>query len=102
MSGSTAFVLGGGGVLGATQVGMLAALLERGITPDLVVGASVGALNGTLVAADPTPGCVERLTALWTSLAGAEIFSASLWSQAARAAKHGTHLHSPEPLRRLL
>jgi NTE family protein len=101
-AGSTAFVLGGGGVLGATQVGMLAALLERELTPELVVGASVGALNGALVAADPTPGCVERLTELWTSLAGEGVFSSSLWSQAARMTKHGTHLHSPEPLRRLL
>ena len=51
-----AFVLGGGGVLGATQVGMLRALLEAGRRPDLVVGTSVGALNGAALAADPSPG----------------------------------------------
>ena len=50
----TAFVLGGGGVLGATQVGMLQALLAADITPDLVVGTSIGSVNGAFVAADPT------------------------------------------------
>ena len=50
---TTAFVLGGGGVLGAVEVGMLRALFERGIVPDLVLGTSVGALNGALVAREP-------------------------------------------------
>ena len=54
-AGGTAFVLGGGGVLGATEVGMLRALLDHGVGPDLVVGTSVGAINGALVAADSTP-----------------------------------------------
>ena len=50
-----AFVLGGGGVLGAAEVGMARALLEAGIRPDLVCGTSVGAINGAAIAADPTP-----------------------------------------------
>ncbi len=50
-----AFVLGGGGVLGAVEVGMLRALLEYGIRPDLVVGTSIGPVNGVLAAADPSP-----------------------------------------------
>ncbi|MEO6512397.1 MAG: patatin-like phospholipase family protein, partial [Nocardioides sp.] len=62
---TTAFVLGGGGVLGAVEVGMLRALFERGITPDLVLGTSVGALNGALVARDPSVAVIERLTELW-------------------------------------
>ena len=53
---TTAFVLGGGGVLGAAEVGMLRALFEVEVTPDLVLGTSVGALNGAMVARDPTPG----------------------------------------------
>ena len=48
-----AFVLSGGGASGAIQVGMLRALTDAGIRPDLVVGSSVGALNGTRYAADP-------------------------------------------------
>jgi NTE family protein len=98
----TAFVLGGGGVLGATQIGMLRALVERGIVPDLVVGASVGALNGAVIAAEPSSDSVRTLTELWSDLAGAGIFSDSIVSQAARLARHRTHLHSADPLRALL
>lgn len=47
---STAFVLSGGANLGAAQAGMLAALDEAGVRPDLVVGASVGAVNGAWIA----------------------------------------------------
>lgn len=48
--GMVAFVFEGGGSYGAAQVGMLNALLDAGVTPDLVVGTSVGALNGALLA----------------------------------------------------
>jgi NTE family protein len=102
MAVDTAFVLGGGGVLGATQVGMLRALLEHGISPDLIVGASVGALNGAVLASDPSMGSVQMLTGLWSDLSGAGIFSDSVFAQAARVAKHRTHLHSAQPLRMLL
>ncbi len=47
---TTAFVLSGGACLGAVQVGMLQALREAGITPDLIVGTSVGAVNGGWIA----------------------------------------------------
>ena len=57
---TTAFVLGGGGVLGAVEVGMLRALFERGIRPDLVLGTSIGAFNGALVASQPEPAVVGR------------------------------------------
>ena len=82
-----AFVLGGGGVLGASQVGMLRALFEHGVRPDVVLGTSVGALNGAVVASDPTPAAVERLTELWLSLSGEGVFSDSLFGQAARLAR---------------
>jgi NTE family protein len=98
----TAFVLGGGGVLGATQVGMVRALLEHGVRPDLVVGTSVGALNGALIAADPTPAVVDRLTGLWESLSSSHVFSGSVFSQLGTLARYGTHLHSNDGLRRLL
>jgi NTE family protein len=97
-----AFVLGGGGVLGASQVGMLGALVERRVLPDLVLGTSVGALNGALIAADPGAASVDRLADLWSTLSEAGVFSSSLVSQAARLAKHGTHLHSAAPLRQLI
>ena len=43
---TTAFVLSGGGSLGAMQVGMLRTLLRNGIEPDRIYGTSIGALNG--------------------------------------------------------
>jgi len=60
----TAFVLGGGGVLGAHEVGMLRALSQAGVRPDVVVGTSVGAINGAFVAADPA-GAAARLDQIW-------------------------------------
>jgi NTE family protein len=99
----TAFVLGGGGVLGAAEVGMLRAVLEAGVRPDLVLGTSVGALNGALVAADPTPDVVGRLVGLWeAAAAGRDVYSDGAVRQVSRAVRTGTHLHSSEPLRRRL
>jgi NTE family protein len=96
-----AFVLGGGGVLGAHEVGMLKALAEAGIHPDLIVGTSVGALNGVMVAADPAEA-VTRLGELWRDEGVGEAFAGSLFGRVATLARSGTHLHSSEPLRRML
>jgi NTE family protein len=63
--GEVVFVLGGGGLLGAHEVGMLAALAERRIHPDVVLGTSIGAVNGALYAAEPGPEGVARLRSLW-------------------------------------
>jgi len=98
----TAFVLGGGGHHGAHEVGMLQALLERSITPDLVVGTSVGALNGAAIAAEPTLETVERLRALWLELDEDKVFGGSFLSGAARIVQRRTHLHSNLALRRLI
>ena len=98
---TTAFVLGGGGLLGAHEVGMLRALAEAGVRPDLVVGTSIGAINGVVVAADPA-GAAARLSRMWQGEELRLAFSEKLWGRAARLARSGTHLHSLEPLRRLL
>ena len=97
----TAFVLGGGGLLGAHEVGMLRALSEAGIRPDVVVGTSVGAINGAFVAADPA-GAAARLGELWQGEALRHAFSGTLLSRMVLLARSGTHLHSIEPLRRML
>ena len=97
----TAFVLGGGGILGAHEIGMLRALSEAGIRPDVVVGTSVGAINGALVAADPAKAS-ERLGDLWQGDALGRAFGETLWGRAVTLARSGTHLHSIEPLRRVL
>jgi NTE family protein len=98
-----AFVLGGGGVLGAHEVGMLQALAEAGIRPDLILGTSVGAINGVFVAADPDPAAaVPRLARVWLDGAAGEAFRGSLFGRVRTLARSGTHLHTNEPLRRLL
>ncbi|WP_028643725.1 patatin-like phospholipase family protein [Nocardioides sp. URHA0020] len=100
---TTAFVLGGGGVLGAVEVGMLRALFERGITPDLVLGTSIGALNGAMVARDPDASVIPKLTALWQSAgSGAEVYGDSPLRTVRRAVSTGTHLWSSAPLKQAL
>jgi NTE family protein len=98
----TAIVLGGGGVLGATQVGMLRAVLESGVQPGLIVGTSVGAINGAAIAANPTSAGVEVLADLWGSLTEAGMFGDNVLARAGTLAKHRTHLYSPTPLRKLV
>lgn len=74
-SGPTAFVLSGGASLGAVQVGMLRALYERGIAPDLIVGTSAGALNGGFIASRPqTVATADALAAIWRDLRRGEVF----------------------------
>jgi NTE family protein len=101
-SGETAFVLGGGGLLGAAEVGMLQALTEAGITPDLVLGTSVGALNGAAIAAAPTAETVERLTELWSALGTEGVFASSIFGQMRTLARSRTHLHSNSRLRAMI
>jgi NTE family protein len=98
---TTAFVLGGGGLLGAHEVGMLRALSQAGIGPDLVIGTSVGALNGAFIAADPD-GAAVRLTELWNGEVMREAFRETLWGRAIRFARSGTHLHAIEPIEQTL
>ena len=96
----TAFVLGGGGLLGAVEVGMLRALFDAGIRPDLILGTSVGALNGALLAAHPGPDVIERLVKLWQSaVITREVYGDGPVRQVSRAVRTGTHLHSTRPLR---
>ncbi len=100
---TTAFVLGGGGVLGAVEVGMLQALFERGVTPDLVLGTSVGALNGAMVARDPSSAVVGRLTELWQEVASSrEVYGDRALRTVRRAMSTGTHIYSATPMRRRL
>ena len=61
-----AVVLSSGANMGAVQVGVLRALVEHGVRPDLIVGCSIGALNGAALAQDPTCRGVARLEEAWT------------------------------------
>ena len=101
-SGGVAFVLGGGGHLGAHEVGMLRALLEHGVRPDLVLGTSIGAINGAAVAVEPTPATVERLTEMWWGIERSDTFDGGVLGRLGTLARTRTHLHDNEPLRNML
>ena len=96
---TTAFVLGGGGVLGAVEVGMLRALFERDVVPDLVLGTSVGAINGAMVARDPSLAVIDRLTDLWQGARQSrDVYGDRRLRTVRRAVATGTHMYSAQPL----
>ena len=98
----TAFVLAGGGSLGAIEVGMLKALTAHGVRPDLVVGSSVGAINGAYFAGSPDPAGVHLLEELWRGLRGGQVFPFSPLGSLFDLASRRGYLVSPAPLRKLL
>jgi NTE family protein len=99
----TAFVLSGGASLGALQVGMLEALYERGIAPDLLVGASVGALNAAFVASRPqSPQTARELGRVWQSLQREDVFPVNLGALVGGLCGQRDHLVPDRALRRLI
>lgn len=100
-----AFVLSGGGSLGAAQVGALRALLEAGIRPDLLVGCSVGALNAAALAVDPTLERVEEMDRVWRAVGRADVFGRTRRLAPApllHAVRRDDHLYEGEALRALV
>ena len=98
----TAFVLGGGGALGACEVGMLRALVHAGIEPGVVLGTSIGAVNGGIFASDPTAAGAERLESLWRSPDATAGIADSLLRQVGTLARTRTHMQAITPLRERL
>ncbi len=101
-SAKTAFVLAGGGSLGAVEVGMLQTLVDRGISADLVVGASVGAINGAYFAAFPDAEGVRKLARIWRGLSWRDVFPFSPFGPLLSFFALRNYLVDPTPLRRLL
>ena len=99
---TTAFVLSGGASLGSIQVGMLQALTEAGVTPDLIVGTSVGALNGGWLAARSEMAGVNALADLWRSLSRGDVFPTNLYTGFLGFVGRRRSLVSDSGLRRLL
>jgi NTE family protein len=102
MTERTAFVFGGGGRWGAVEVGMLQALEEVHIRPDLVLGTSVGAFNGSVIADDAGPGGVKRLTDLWNEISGSAIFKGGLVDRMMNVATMKPAIHETSELRLIL
>lgn len=96
--GTVAFVLSGGGNQGVAQIGMLRALLEARIVPDVVIGCSAGALNGAALAYAPNLTGIARLAAVWEALDGHTIFPGGKLSRAWNVVRRGTHLFANDGL----
>ena len=96
---TTAFVLSGGGNQGVGQVGMLRALLERDIVPDVIVGTSAGALNGSAIATEPTLAKVDRLEECWVALTGERVFPGNAIRRAWNILRRDDHLIRNDGLR---
>lgn len=97
-----AFVLGGGGSRGALQVGALKTLVESGIKPDMIIGTSVGSVNGTFFASDPTLAGLEKLEELWLQMDDAIIYPGNSGFALLRFIRGQTYLYSNESLHNLL
>src|SRR5260370_949728 len=98
----TAFVLAGGAALGAMQAGMIHALYERGIAPDLLIGTSAGALNAAFLASrPPTVATAQELAALWRGLRRRDILPLRPATLLSGLAGRRDHLIPHQALRRL-
>jgi NTE family protein len=75
--GQVALVLQGGGALGAYHVGVYQALHEAGVEPDWVIGTSIGAINGAIIAGNPPERRMERLEEFWQMVRSDEV--AKMW-----------------------
>jgi NTE family protein len=99
---TTAVVLSGGANLGAVHVGMLRALIEAGIRPDLIVGTSVGAINGVYIASRWDLAGVDGLGAVWGDMRRSTIFPTRLVGGLLGFIGKRDHLIPPDGLRRLV
>src|SRR4051794_647283 len=100
---STAFVLSGGASLGSIQVGMLEALYERGIRPDMIVGTSAGALNGAYIAERPqVVETARELGDVWRGLSRGQVFPVNPLTGALGFLGARSHLVPDSGLRRLI
>lgn len=79
-----AFVFGGGASLGASQIGMARSLVEAGVTPDMVVGTSVGALNGSFLARQFDLDQIDKLETIWRNLTRDDVFPGLGWFRLAQ------------------
>ncbi|MBV8305793.1 MAG: patatin-like phospholipase family protein [Acidimicrobiia bacterium] len=101
-AGDVAFVFPAGGSAGAAQVGILRALFAAGLRPDVVVGCSVGALNATFLALDPSAAQVDRMADIWMRLRRRDVFGTSRVNTVSRLMLRRDHLYDAGPLHRLI
>ena len=90
----TAFVLLGGGSRGAAQAGAIAAVMEHGVRPDVIIGVSAGAWNGAYLAVDPTPERAKELCDIWAGLKNSDLLGGGWWRAAVSAVSGRASLYS--------
>jgi len=100
-NGRCAFVLSGGGSLGAVQVGMLRALFEKQLCPDFVVGTSVGAVNAAWIAGNE-PDSLDELAEIWLGIRRHDVFPISPLTGARGLLGRSNHFVANDNLRTLL
>lgn len=83
-------------------MGMIQALDEAGITPDLILGTSIGAFNGAVIADYPGRKGVDHLTRFWEEVTGAALFQTGFFDRARRVATLQPSIHDTADLRRLV
>ena len=121
LPGQVVLVLQGGGAPGAYHAGSYQALHEAGIEPDWVIGTSIGAINGAIIAGNEVAHRLERLREFWAHLetrllgpwsafapllAGVPGFyypnPAAVWGIDAKVGLEQASLYSVDPLKKLL
>jgi predicted acylesterase/phospholipase RssA len=100
--GSPAFVLSGGGNLGAIQVGMMYALVEKGLRPGMIVGTSVGAINGAFFASRPDLPGIAEIARLWSSLRRKDVLGVDLGTLVGGFRGRPRHLFDSSSIRRIV
>jgi predicted acylesterase/phospholipase RssA len=90
----TAFVLLGGGSRGAAQAGAIAAVMDHGVRPDVIIGVSAGAWNGAYLAVDPTPERARDLCEIWAGLKNSDLLGGGWWRAAVSAVSGRASLYS--------
>lgn len=100
--GPVAFVLSSGSSLAAAQVGMLRALIEHDIHPDIIVGCSGGAFNGVSFAEEPTLARVDHLEHIWITTPAREAMPRQWLSPAMALLGRGQSVHPTHGLYELL
>lgn len=101
-TGRTAFVLSGGGSLGAVQVGMLQALFASRIQPDMLIGTSVGAVNAAWIAGRPDQDGAAELGEIWLGMRRQDVFPLSPLTSARGLLGRTNHLISSDSLEGIL
>lgn len=93
LPGQVVLVLQGGGALGAFQFGVYQALHEAGIEPDWVIGTSIGAINGAIIAGNRAEDRLQRLADFWDKVRIEAPMLPAWWPAAGALAGFGTFMH---------